>query len=87
MDVEKKEYKVLVEWEVSDETSPYHGSHAAGSVVEVDEETAAPLVEAGTLEEVAAPEGEIEPSNEETAAEEPGQEPGGSNHISNPGND
>lgn len=41
-------YKVLKEWVNGEET------HAEGAEVEVDEETAAPLLEDGTLEPVAA---------------------------------
>jgi hypothetical protein len=44
-----KDYNVLKEWEVKEAGSAYFGSHAIGSVVAVDDDTAAPLVADGTL--------------------------------------
>lgn len=48
-EIVKADYTVLVDWEVTDETSPYVGTHPAGSIVSVDSETADPLVADGTL--------------------------------------
>lgn len=64
-------YTVLVEWDVADTNSPYAGTHAVGSVVAVDEDTAGPLVADGTLELVDASQSQNndEQQQEETPAE------------------
>lgn len=55
-------YNVMQEWEVTDQESVYFGSHAIGTVIEVDEETALPLVDQGILELVVAPEPAADPT-------------------------
>lgn len=66
-DDSRKEYEVLKDWEVSDTTLPYYGSHAPGSIVLVHEDVAAPLVEEGIL--AAAP--TTEPQGKKGTTPEP----------------